>query len=217
MDRLRAWWRWISGADTALSWAERVLRLFGVSASVGALSGLIAWVLQNPYFALVLGLAVWLAVLMGLLYQLAKKAERMPEEDSREQIAQEYDVDPGEAAPLTPRSNFRPPEGSERARISLPEMAHKKMLAIEKGKILVLKNSTFEDCDIHGPAILTLAEGSFEETFVNCEWGEGQEAFWPALKRPVRYIGVIDIQSCIFRRCRFKGIGVVIVPQPRRS
>jgi Tfp pilus assembly protein PilN len=75
LARAKTAWKWVSATDTALSWAERVLRILGVSASIGLVSAVIVWVAQNFYSALVIGLVVWLFAMMSLLAKTTKQAD----------------------------------------------------------------------------------------------------------------------------------------------
>lgn len=73
----------------------------------------------------------------------------------------------------------------------------------------------FENCDIYGPVVFVLAEGSVEDTFHKCDWEEEWRAFWPATKRG-RYVGVIGLENCTFRRCNFRGAAFVVKPDEYR-
>ncbi len=130
-------------------------------------------------------------------------------------------IDIGKGAYLMPSLRYASPNDSERIPIHLAgliqgrEETFGNERALRDGRTLVIKESTFEDCDIYGPAVLVLAKGSVEETFVNCEWGEGRQAFWAFSKRG-RYVGVIAVENCTFKRCNFFGIGVVVKPEEYR-
>lgn len=72
---------------------------------------------------------------------------------------------------------------------------------------------TFEDCVIHGPAVVgflrTLIDGDC--VFVAPNIDAVIISVWP--RRSV--VGVLLIKDCTFRRCKFRNIGVVDVQEPR--
>jgi hypothetical protein len=116
---------------------------------------------------------------------------------------------------LTEGSRFVPDDGSQRRAIFLPALlehwAGPLSSAVEAGRTFVAHRTEFDDCDIFGPGVFVLAEGSVEDTFHKCDWEEEWKAFWPATK-PGQYVGVVALEKCIFRRCNFIGVAFVVKP-----
>ena len=77
---------------------------------------------------------------------------------------------------LTDGARFEPNDESFRRTIFLPALlehwARPLSSAVEAGKTFVATETEFYKCDIHGPGVLVLAEGSFEDTFHKCDWEE---------------------------------------------
>jgi hypothetical protein len=127
----------------------------------------------------------------------------------------------GDTAPLFlfEGSKFVPEDDAERRPMFFPALlkqwAGALWPAVEAGRTFVARKTVFENCDIYGPVVFVLAEGSVEDTFHKCEWEEEWKAFWPATKHG-RYVGVIALKNCTFRRCTFTGVAVVIKPDEYR-
>ncbi len=71
---------------------------------------------------------------------------------------------------------------------------------------LVIRGRTFEDCRIHGPAVLV--EGYTPEKtdlFAGSNFWKGN-AFWDAPEGE-HHTGVIVLKNCTFRDCRFTNVG----------
>lgn len=66
----------------------------------------------------------------------------------------------------------------------------------------VLEEFLFEDCAIHGPAVLLALDG-FQ--LRNCTI-EGEASLWD-LAPERAYIGGVGIKACMFERCSFHRIG----------
>jgi hypothetical protein len=120
---------------------------------------------------------------------------------------------------LTDGSRFVPDDDSERRTIFLPALlehwAGPLSSAVEAGKTFVATGTEFDNCDIYGPGVFVLAEGSVEDTFHKCDWEEEWRAFWPATK-PAHYVGVIALKNCKFGQCSFKGVSFVVKPDEYR-
>jgi hypothetical protein len=71
----------------------------------------------------------------------------------------------------------------------------------------VINSRTFEDCVIHGPAVVTmLGDGMV----VQCTFTSIPDKFIIEVTgNPPIADGVIMLKDCIFRRCRFVGIGFI--------
>jgi hypothetical protein len=120
---------------------------------------------------------------------------------------------------LTDGARFVPDDDAERRTIFLPALlehwAGPLSSAVESGKTFVATETEFDKCDIYGPGVLVLADGSFEDTFHKCDWEEEWQAFWPATK-PGRYVGAIALRNCKFKWCTFKGVSFVVKPDEYR-
>lgn len=120
---------------------------------------------------------------------------------------------------LTDGGRFEPNDESIRRTIFLPALlehwAGPLSSAVEAGKTFVATETQFYKCDIHGPGVLVLAEGSLEDTFHKCDWEEEWQAFWPATK-PGRYVGAIALRNCKFKWCTFRGVSFVVRPDEYR-
>jgi TIR domain len=74
----------------------------------------------------------------------------------------------------------------------------------------ILEGEVFEDDEIIGPAVIgILNDVTFEN---NASAGNPDEILWEVPQR-TRMIGPIGVRNCIFRRCRFRGIGIVSTPE----
>jgi hypothetical protein len=128
-------------------------------------------------------------------------------------------IELGETTPLfLLPGKIVPMDDAERRPVFLPQYVTQagedvRSKWIKEGRTLTIRGMEFEDCDIYGPVVLVLAEGSFSDTFQKCEWEEEWgEAFWPHSKRG-RYVGAIGVQDSTFRRCKFTGVAVVVEPE----
>lgn len=77
-----------------------------------------------------------------------------------------------------------------------------------------LRRRVFENCRIHGPAILVPTNlGQIGgKTFVDCTWAENENAFYPPAPDGAhrQLTGVVALEDCSFRECYFVGVGVFI-------
>jgi hypothetical protein len=70
-----------------------------------------------------------------------------------------------------------------------------------------VRDKTFEDCTIIGPAVVMLLADSGVQ---NCTWDA--RGLWPVVELPsdeLRMTGSVRFSSCQFRRCRFLEVGLV--------
>jgi len=77
----------------------------------------------------------------------------------------------------------------------------------------VIEGRTFEDCYILGPAILVpLNTGDLTgHVFVgDDQWYEQDSTFWSASSVTDYYAGVIGLENCVFRNCRYKRVGILV-------
>lgn len=78
-----------------------------------------------------------------------------------------------------------------------------------------LEQLTFVECRIVGPAVMVdLNTGRMEgDLFPDCKWDEGLDAYWaPDFSRNQKYAGVIALEDCLFRGCRFSQVGFLYRP-----
>lgn len=78
-----------------------------------------------------------------------------------------------------------------------------------------LEQLTFVECRIVGPAVMVdLNTGRMEgDLFPDCKWDEGLNAYWaPDFSRDQKYAGVIALEDCLFRGCRFSQVGFLYRP-----
>ena len=72
----------------------------------------------------------------------------------------------------------------------------------------VIKDRIFEECYIVGPAVLVpMNTGDLTgHTFVGDDqwWEESGNAFWAPTSDPVQLTGIVGLQDCVFRNCRYK-------------
>ena len=74
---------------------------------------------------------------------------------------------------------------------------------INQGRPSTLQGYTFDDCDIYGPAVITLVSGGGIE---NCQLGSGDVFIEVTVPRTL--IGVIGLYNTLFRHCRFHRVGI---------
>ena len=75
----------------------------------------------------------------------------------------------------------------------------------------VLRDLTFENCTIHGPAVVWL-QGS---SMTNCSFGGNEEGLFWDLGDRIFVIGAIALVNCTIVGCRFEGIGLAVTPSDR--
>jgi hypothetical protein len=192
LAKAKSAWKWINATDTALSWANRLLQLFGVSAGFGFLvGGVIAWIVQNFYAALVVGLAGWLFLLMGLLAVGARQAK------------------PGRVPPEgAPETKPEPTEG-----VALPDalpaygpIAHRPVrIADLVDRDNKIRNREFRLCILHGPAVLMFV-GGFNA--YSCRVEGSPEAIFFETSGEAVPAGVVWFSDCTFDRCTFFDVGL---------
>jgi hypothetical protein len=152
---------------------------------------------------------------------VSNELQRTKRENVKLKQELEHPIELGDTARLflTDGSRFVPDDDAERRTIFLPALlehwAGPLSSAVEAGRTFVARRTEFDNCDIYGPGVFVLAEGSVENTFHKCDWEEEWRAFWPATK-PERYVGVVALENCIFRRCSFKGVAFVVKPDEYR-
>jgi ABC-type multidrug transport system fused ATPase/permease subunit len=120
-------------------------------------------------------------------------------EQEREQLRErrsELEVELAHRAPLPDNSaSYFKDEA-----IHIPDLARNRT---------VIKNKTFEDCDIYGPAVLAVM-GSTD--FEDCEFAERANfdaLVWPVSTNRADHTGAIGAENCMFRRCNFLRVGLL--------
>ena len=73
-----------------------------------------------------------------------------------------------------------------------------------------IRERTFEDCDIDGPAII-LSQGA--GGFTDCEFDGPVDALFLEVPHRPMLIGVIVLIDCVFRRCHFRRIAILDTPE----
>jgi hypothetical protein len=75
----------------------------------------------------------------------------------------------------------------------------------------VIRDRTFKNCRILGPAVLFVQEPKRPMTFIGCEWTEGNQAF--SVMPPDDYpddVTLIRLYHCIFWGCRFTQVEMAV-------
>ena len=78
-----------------------------------------------------------------------------------------------------------------------------------------LDGLTFIECSIIGPAaVVDLKTGRTQgDNFPDCKWNEGHDAFWaPDFSTTETLVGVIALEDCLFRGCRFSQVAYLYRP-----
>ncbi|CAN5580104.1 hypothetical protein BH24ACT20_BH24ACT20_01110 [soil metagenome] len=73
----------------------------------------------------------------------------------------------------------------------------------------IIKDKTFEDCEIHGPAVVAPIGNT---DFVDCTFAEAVDRnslVWSPTEEERNYVGSIGLENCIFRNCNFYRIGLL--------
>lgn len=74
------------------------------------------------------------------------------------------------------------------------------------GEKPIIEGKTFEECTLLGPAMVYLFGVS---TVHNCSFDGGMDSLFIEVEADRVVIGVIGLKDCVFRKCRFRGIGVI--------
>lgn len=73
----------------------------------------------------------------------------------------------------------------------------------------IAKGKTFEDCDIYGPAVVAVMEGTDFDDCHFAEAGDMSSLVWEPSVNRSDHIGVVGLAGCIFRRCNFVRVGLL--------
>ena len=219
LARAKAAWKWIDATDTALSWIDRLLRVFGASAGLGLIVGAIAWLIQNFYAAVVVGLVVWLFAIMGLLARAALRVG--PPETGGVEAKSSASVHSSPAPVMSePYPRVRDEEVPQLLEtrwvqgrtIQIEQFVRHRAYTLRNDVHVRLNHMTFMDCQIYGPALLAPAKSVVSPTFVDCTWDEEPWQRWRASYKEGYYVGAITVADCVFRNCHFRGVGLVMDP-----
>ncbi len=91
---------------------------------------------------------------------------------------------------------------------SLAEFARK--AAVPGLEYRVIRERTFVKCDIYGPCVVIPTAGKIGgKTFIDCEWLDEANTSWPPQAYAHSLVGVIVLEDCRFRECRFTLVGVL--------
>lgn len=194
-------WQGARAADVTLSLGDVALRIIGISTGLSAVAGLVTWFVGNPYAALVVGLATWIAIAILLLLIMTRRTEPGA---SPESVIRPESTNIDTEEPLPQESLAYEPEGAyfKEQPVYIADLARKD---------IELKGKTFEDCQIFGPAIIAPYYGSWP--FYKCTWAEDDpdNLLWEGILSREKYVGVIGIETdCTFRRCHFVRVGILV-------
>lgn len=227
MSLIKRSWKWVTSTDTVLSWTDRVFRILGISAGMGVVSGSLAWIVQNFYAALVVGLVAWVAVLAGLLVQTTRQAESkipLPTGSVSSEDVADHTAAPTGEPPQQPSTRG----GSalhpilqdhelgqtyfENRTIYIADLARE--IATPNWTNPVISRRTFDDCRIYGPAVLApmntgqIGGKPFDD---GCKFMDGKDAAWVAgPETHHNFVGIVGLEDCTFLRCRFEQCGVLV-------
>lgn len=85
----------------------------------------------------------------------------------------------------------------------------------------VIKNRIFEECYIVGPAVLVpMNTGDLTgHVFVGDDqrWEEGGHAFWAPTADLLKLTGIVGLEDCLFRNCRYRRVGVLMSEEELRQ
>ncbi len=95
----------------------------------------------------------------------------------------------------------------ERRTVYIAEFARKASRI--KWKDAVLHDLTFVECRIIGPAVVVdMVTESTADKFPDCTYDEGTASHWaPDFSIEQRYTGIVGLEDCLFRGCRFSRVG----------
>jgi hypothetical protein len=113
-----------------------------------------------------------------------------------------------------------PPESDRLSAPRVPLASQPKVFTNERVRLsdlvdeitFVIKGKTYEDCDILGPAVVALS-GVGTMDHVRFVTDDLDEVLWEVEPENARRLGVIGLDSCVFRRCRFIAVGVAGTPE----
>jgi len=78
------------------------------------------------------------------------------------------------------------------------------------GQDSIVRDRTIEDCEISGPMVV-MSTGEGVGLFHNCKWNGESDAIFIRAAEP-KVGGVVGLENCIFRRCRFFNVAIMLSP-----
>ena len=75
------------------------------------------------------------------------------------------------------------------------------------GQDSVIRDRTLEDCEIHGPMVVT-STGEGVGGFDRCTWNGNNTAVFIETEQQM-VSGVVGLTNCVFRRCRFFNVAIM--------
>lgn len=186
------------------------LRAIGVSTVLGAVAGVIVWVVSNPYVALVVGMAVWIVVAVFLLVVMSYRTRRaaFPNRTSGD-VPDDHSLPFPLPRPLPPDWESKQTLFDESFRL-VDLITPEQVMSQTK-----IRDKTFYKCVIHGPAMLMPSK---ETRFVGKSefFDEPRpgvvESMWYQLEpvaTPTWRTGVVGTERCVFRDCTFVDVGIM--------
>jgi hypothetical protein len=212
---------------------DYALRIIGVSTVLSGLAGVVAWIIANPYAALVAGLASWIAVAILMVVIMAKRGQSNVAVTSEPEVSS---TQPTSQAPAElqqeieaqndslPYPRPRPlPQGAQ-SRQHFPSFSFRLVDLVTPEQAMsqtAIRDKNFYKCVIHGPAVLAPMENTRfvgeTEFFDEPRPGQPDSMFYELEanrkleenQTRVWVTGVVGVQGCVFRDCTFVDIGVM--------
>lgn len=142
----------------------------------------------SPEFWLSVGLVLFFVAVLIIVYQFQKQTEAVL-------------INMGKAPEPPERPATRGPGSYLRnEKILICELASDKP---------VVKDKTFEDCELIGPAMIFLTGSTF---MVNSSFEGSFEKTVLILREKRWLMGVVAFEDCIFKRCKFLKVGIIASP-----
>jgi hypothetical protein len=201
-------WKAVSDVDTALSWLSRfallklvVGLLTGTAAAVGGAVEGYAWpvIFIMALFSALAG--IWLV--NGVLFLRHQRATRKLQIGEPKQSATGLIVRPPATADELRQNYIR-----DRS-VWLTDFVR------ESDRPPIIRNKTFENCNVNGPAIVyavgptvyyggSIAIRSLDDAYITVDPDPARQL-----------IGIVGLDGCTFRDCRFAQIGFIGTPDDR--
>ena len=214
MSRLRTLERLLSTSDAAFNWGVRGLALMGVTLGPSAILGGLVWVSRNWYLGVLVALAAWALLQMGL-YARAAMQGMSGTAPVPTPVPQEIGPQPEADNDSLPYPPPRPLPPDAKSRQHFPNLSFRLVELIPPEHAIgqtKVRAKTFYNCTLHGPAILSPTNTRFSGN--NEFFNEPRSALPDSMLyeanvyRPRTYfVGIIGIEDCVFHDCTFVDIG----------
>jgi hypothetical protein len=221
MSRRRTLARWLSTSDAAFSMGERITGWI-VSGGIGTIlstagGSVIGWLAGNLLYGLVIGMGVGMLVLMGAAVKAVRVVSAGPPLQAEAESPQITDTTIEASASEAGASDDPPPQELSLRVLAEPYL---KNLAFRIADLvhedIVIRNRTFEDCTLYGPAILC-SVGTVLMTRCGFRAENPDDVFWELSEKQAtgqaNLVGVIGVEDCVFRDCNFVAIGLAGPPE----